>query len=166
MTVLTLAQELGLEGFDKVVDKYHDKAYDTARDSSGRVWKKVHIPGKRKAVYEEQNPRKGKEAQQYDPAKDQVPSGFKVDHSESSDGRRTPSPDGRQRRSQPDRGQPDRPRRDTITQNDYGHDHRGGYEPPTVDERDYYHPGNLDSPRKVRINPFKEIRTSIVTSLS
>lgn len=143
-----------------MVDKYHDKAYGTARDSSGRVWKKVHIPGKRKSVNEEQNPSKGKEAQQYDPAKDSVLSGFKVDHPESSDGRRTPSPDGRQRRGQQgqDRGQPDRSRRDTITQDDYDYDHRGGYD----DGRDNHHPGNFDSARKVRINPFKEIRTSIV----
>jgi hypothetical protein len=152
-----------------VVDKYYNKAYDTARDSSGRIWKKVYIPSKRKLVYEEQNPQKGKEAQQYDPAKDQVPSGFKVDRFASSDSRRSPSPDGRLRRSQQDRGQPDRSRRDSITQDDYNYNYRGGYiqrKPSVVDKQDYYYLGNLDSTKKVRIKPFKAIRTVIVTTLS
>ena len=133
-----------MEGFDRLVDRYHDVAYDTATDGSGKIWRKMHIPGHRKSVYVEQNPQNGEQAEIIDPAKDRLPSGWRVD-----------------------RPQDPRDRRDTMQPDNQGYDRdRGRYdqrEPPVVNDRDYPNGDNLDSPRKVRINPLTEVRLSRVT---
>jgi hypothetical protein len=140
-------QELGLEGFDRLIDKYHDKAYDTATDGTGRIWKKVRLPGHRKSIYVEQNPQDGQEAEHFDPAKDTVPAGFRMDKRSAS-------------RSD------NRERRDTLDEGDYGHDQNryDRREPSYVQDRGYYD-DNLDSTRKVNFNPFTEVRLTRVTTI-
>jgi hypothetical protein len=136
---------LGLEGFDRLVDKYHDKAYDTATSGGGRIWKKVHLPGRKgKSVFVEQNAPAGEKPETYDPAKDQIPQGFKLNKS---------SP--RNDRGNYDDGYPDERERPD-----------GRRAPSQTNERDYFTNDNLDSARKVRINPLPEVRLSRVTSPS
>ena len=106
----------------------------------------MRLPGHRKSVYVEQNPEAGQKAEIVDPAKDRLPAGWRMD------------------------GPPkERRRRDTTQEDEFGFDQERyrRREPSMVEERDYYGGDDPDlSPRKVRINPFTEVRLSRVTSLS
>ncbi|KIW09086.1 hypothetical protein, variant [Verruconis gallopava] len=127
--------ELGLEGFDRLVDKYHDRAYDTATDSAGKVWKKVHLPGRQKSVYVEQNPNKGERAEIYDPAKDERPQGFKKDKaSDRGSGKNSPHPVDQSTYSD-----------DYRFDHGFRESHRG---PVNISERDRFGSDDPDSSRK------------------